>query len=375
MPLLVAMVVLLTLAGSIVSSSPPVSAQGTAVATFDVTTITEPDFPAGITFSADIPLDGIPFKNGDRVALYYQVSTDETLNLSLVPGSAVTTQDDRLSVSVFVDLQTSFVPPGVALTYYWEVANPDGPFIRSAPESTLWTDTRFDWEIHTSDQVTIYSYGMSGNFAQWMTDDAQATIDDLESRYGIDQIEPLAIWVYPNSQDFAGTMQVNTREAIAGLSYPGSSLIAAVVPDGDKREYGRVIPHEISHQVVFHATENPFAFPPLWLDEGLATHYQTGGTDRYPAMVQRAEAEGTLFDITSLNASFPFQPAQATLAYASSWSIVGYIETTYGPEGIARLLDAFALGLPVDEAVDQALGVSSQQLNDDWHQWISDQNP
>jgi len=370
-----AMVVLITLGSWIAVPSMPASAQGATTGTRAITTVTEPDFPVGITFSTNIPLHDISFQSEDRVALNYQVSTDETLNLALVPRSAVIMQDGHLSISVFVDLQTSFVPPGVSLTYYWEISSQDGTYTRSIPESTLWTDTRFDWEIHTSDQVTIYSYGMSEDFAQWMTDEAQATIDDLESRYGIDQIEPLAIWVYPNSEDFSGTRQMNTREAIAGLSYPGASLIAAVVPNGNEREYGRVIPHEISHQVVFHATENPFAFPPLWLDEGLATHYQTGGTDHYPAMVQRAQAEGNLFDITSLNTSFPFQPAQASLAYASSWSIVGYIETTYGPEGIALLLDAFAQGLPVDEAVTQALGVSSQQLNHDWHQWVSDQNP
>jgi hypothetical protein len=90
-------------------------------------------------------------------------------------------------------------------------------------------------------------------------------------------------------------------------------------------------------------------------------------------MVWRAHEEGTLFDIASLNTSFPFQPAQATLAYASSWSMVGYIETTYGPEGISRLIEAFGEGMPVDDAIEQALGIPTNQLNADWHQWISEQ--
>src|SRR5699024_11116519 len=115
--------------------------------------------------------------------------------------------------------------------------------------------------------------------------------------------DPVAIWIYPDYEGFTTTMQANTRESVAGMSYPGASVILAIVADSDEREYGRVILHEISHQVLFHATENPYGYPPLWFDEGLATHYQTGGTGHYPAMVWRAAENRTLFDISSLNMS------------------------------------------------------------------------
>ena len=355
------------------------AAANTAVARVDATPATTtsvvtdvaPEFPAGITFSARIPLQ--PGQQIDNVSLSYRIASDDTLNLSLVPAGSVVVNNDVATVVVFVDLQTAFVPLGVSLTFFWEVSHTGEVVLSTHEESTLWIDTRFDWDINTSEQVTIYTYDMSDKFVQWMLTASQATIDDLEQRYGLDAIAPVAIWIYAESADFAGTRQMNTREAIAGLSYPGASLIVAVIPDGNQREFGRVVPHEISHQALFHATENPYGSPPLWLDEGLATHYQTGGTDHYARMVWRAHDQGTLFDIISLNASFPFQPAQATLAYASSWSVVDYIETTYGPEGISRLIEAFGEGLPVEDAIEQALGISSSQLNTDWHEWIADQ--
>jgi hypothetical protein len=341
------------------------------VQTSTVNTDVAPRFPTGITFTARIPVE--PGTDVTGASLYYRIGSDETLNMATVPRADVVVEGDSVAVSLFVDLQTAYIPLGVALTYFWELTDQGEVVLSSAEESTLWIDTRFDWQTHSSSQVTIYTYGMSADFAQWMLEGSQATIDDLEQRYGLDAIDPVAIWIYPEAEDFAGTRQVNTREAIAGISYPGASVIAAVIPDGSEREYGRVVPHEISHQVLYHATENPYAFPPLWLDEGLATHYQTGGTDHYAGMVWRAQEEGKLFDITSLNASFPFQPAQATLAYASSWSMVGYIETTYGPDGISRLIEAFGEGMPVDDAVERALGISTTQLNADWHQWIAGQ--
>ncbi len=69
--------------------------------------------------------------------------------------------------------------------------------------------------------------------------------------------------------------------------------------------------------------------------------------------------------------SFPFKPAQATLAYATSWSAIEYIQVTYGDEGIARLIDAFGCRVPYGDAIEAALGVGNEQLNDDWTAWVA----
>jgi len=348
----------------------PVSAQPAGPVA--VETRVTPSFPAGIAFDATIPIPS--GADIDGASLFYRIGSDLTLNEASVDGDRLTVGDDRVSVSRFIDMQMAFVPAGVSLEFYWELSTSDATMIATVPESTLWIDTRFDWDVSSSGQIALYTYGMSPDFVAWMLDQSQATLDDLESRYDMDEIDAIAIWVYPDSGDFAGSRQANTRESVAGISYPGASLITAVVPKGNEREFGRVIPHEISHQALFHATENPFAFPPLWFDEGLATHVQLGGTDHYAGMVWRAAQKGQLFDITSLNASFPYQPMQATLAYASSWSMMDYIESTYGSDGIARLIAAFGEGIPVNDAIHQALGIPVEQLNADWHQWVLDQD-
>jgi hypothetical protein len=348
----------------------PARPAGTPATTSAITTIT-PEFLRGITFSVAIPLE--PGIGVGEASFHYRIASDETLNLEIVPASGVAVDGNTARITLFIDLQLAYVPLGVPLTYFWELSHNGEVVLSTNEETTVWIDSRFDWDIQASDQVTVYTYDMDADFAQWMLESSQATIDDLEQRYELDAIDPITIWIYTDSGAFAATRQVNTREAIAGISYPAVSLVAAVVPDGNEREYGRVIPHEISHQVLFHATENPFSFPPLWLDEGLATHYQTGGNSHYAEMVWQAQQQGTLFNITSLNTSFPFQPAQATLAYAASWSMVDYIETTYGPGGISALIEAFGEGLPVDDAIPQALGIPAPQLNSDWHQWIADQ--
>ena len=55
---------------------------------------------------------------------------------------------------------------------------------------------------------------------------------------------------------------------------PALHVIMAVLPPGNYDEVGRVVPHEISHQVLHQATDNPFSRPPQWLNEGLAVYWQ-----------------------------------------------------------------------------------------------------
>lgn len=349
----------------------PAPEQTAPFAPVAITTQTTPQFPTGIQFAARIPVGSNV--EIDRGVLYYRIGTDETLNLVAVPAEELAREGDAMGVSVFVNLQAAYVPVGVSLSWYWELSSGDTLALTTLEESTLWMDDRFQWSLRSSEQVSLYTYDASDGFAAWMLQATQATIDDLEARYQLHHIPPVTIWIYPDSESFSGTRQINTREAIAGISYPGASVVAAVVRDGDEREYGRVIPHEISHQVLFHATLNPFAAPPVWLDEGLATQYQWSGNEHYAEVVHGAWQSGALFDITSLNRSFPFGSAEASLAYAASWSMLEYLESAYGAEGVARLIDAFGEGLSVDEAVRAAFGISSTELNEAWHLWVGEQ--
>lgn len=364
--------VFLALVMLIAQVAPAMASQG-APAAAEEETVTDAtiDFPSGMSFATrvDIP-DGASV---DAVQFLYRIGSDQTLNLEIMSGDEYDVFDGAVEIDAFVDLLSSFVPVGVELRFSWEILFDNGDVLSTAEETTQWMDNRFDWEMRSTDQVRLYTYDTSGDFADKMLAESQATIDDLIDRYSIEGIFPITIWVYPNGEDFAGTRQGNSREAIAGITYPGLDTIIGIIPDGDEREFDRVIPHEISHQVLFAATDNPYNAPPLWFDEGIATHTQTGGTEHYAQMVRNAHEQGRLFDIRSLEVSFPYQPQQATLAYASSWSMISYIEASWGTEGIARLIDAFALGLPADEAVLTALDVSMDDLDAGWKAWIATQ--
>lgn len=348
-------------------------AQGPALeppVVLDIETKTSVEFPRGITFAVD--LGTILTDARSRVELHYTVAGNETEHLVFVPDSA-RSGGSAPSIELLVDLQSQFVPSGVELEFHWEVHNESDEIGRTNPESVTWSDTRWTWETTTTDQVRVHSYDLSPGFVRSILDSAQSTVTDLEGRFTLERSRPIDIWVYASVEDLRGAQQPNSRESIAGASYPGYFLIVAVLTDGNTREVGRVVPHEISHQVLYQATRNPFTSPPVWFDEGLATHYQSGGTDGYLAMVIAAYEEGRLFDLQSLDTTFPFLPAQATLAYASSWSAIEFIQERFSDAGIEQLIAAFATGEPIDTAIINALGISEIDLNDLWQEWVAQQ--
>lgn len=352
---------------SLAKVSTPIAAQR-----ISATTRATIDFPKGITVSGILDLGHLEADESDPIELLYRIGSDETMHLVTVPKKAGAGRD-QTHVEVLIDLQSSFVPAGVELTVFWRVQLVDGGYAESGSTSVSWFDNRWEWRTIDSSQITLRYVDIDPAFAQSILDSAQSTVTDLERRFALQRSTVITIWIYSSAEAFRGTQQPNSREAVAGASYPGFQLITAIIPDGDDREVGRVIPHEISHQILYQATRNPFALPPLWFDEGLATHYQVGATDGFLEMVIRAHQRGALFGLGSLDVSFPYASENATLAYATSWSVIAYVREVHGDEAIAAMIRAFATGAPYPVAIEQALGMTRDDLNQEWQSWIARQ--
>lgn len=353
-PALTLVAVLILLLSSLVVATPDVSAAAITVNAESATT----QFPQGITFT----LKATAPAGTKRVELLYTTAGQETLNLAT---PAVPSGPD-LSVSYPLDLRANYQPPGIDIVYHWRITDNQGNVLETPDKTVLWSDTRYHWQSVETPQVTVFYYTGDVSFARDILNTAQSTIDKLQPVYKVPHSHPVRIWVYNSKNDFDGAQAPNSESWIAGASYPGLYLILALIGDNDQSEIGRVIPHEISHQVLYQATENPFNLPPTWLDEGLAVSNQIGGAEDFPAIVQDAADKGKLFSISALNSSFPYDPGDATLAYAESLSIVRYIEKTYGEAGMSRLIAVYRNGVSYNDAIQQALGVSATQLDQNW---------
>ncbi|MGI9253227.1 MAG: peptidase MA family metallohydrolase, partial [Thermomicrobiales bacterium] len=355
--LFAALVVLLSLG---FAGLPPAAAATDAGAAGVTIVAGEPvaQFPQGLTFPVQVTSD----EEIAAVDLLYHPAYVETLNqvgLDFAPGK-------EASGSYDLDLRDGSIPPGVEIRYRWRVTQADGDIAETEEQGVIWRDTRFEWVEIASPRVTVNAYNGDPAFNQQVLESAEATIDKLAKEFGAQMTHPIRIWVYNSHQDFAGSLAPNSEPWIVGAAYPWLGLINAVLPPGNMNELGRVIPHEMSHQVLFQATKNPFNQPPGWLEEGLATIAQTGGRESLWREVAAAAQAGQLDDIQILNGQFPYDSGDALLAYGESMSIVTYIIDTYGQDRLSALIAVFRDGVTFDEAVQQSLGISLRQLSDDW---------
>lgn len=320
-----------------------------------------PEFPDGITFSLEAEATD-PIAN---VELLYNVPGLETYSVELPSFEIGTTE---LAIDQTVDLRAGDLPPGTDVQYRWRITEDDGDIIETPEQTVPWLDDRYDWTPLTGEHVTVYTYDGNAAFQQEILDSAERTVDSLSEAYGVTPEQPIRVWSYSNKDDLYGALAPNSEPWIAGAAYPGLHLIMAILPSGDSDELARVVPHEISHQVLHQATKNPFNSPPQWLDEGLATFWQESGRDRFYAHGLRLAAEGNIPPLRTLNGNFPYDPDGAMDAYALSLTAVIYILDTYGDEGMANLIAAFPEGIAYEDAIQQGLGISFDELDRQWRE-------
>lgn len=324
-----------------------------------------PEFPVGITFALQATTE-TPVAS---VELLYHAPGIETLSMEIPPIPLGATE---LDITHPVDLQSGQLPVGVDVIYRWRITDVDGNVSETPDQTTHYFDTRYDWTELEGPRVTVYTYDASPEFRQAILDSAEHTIDRLQNAYGILPTQRIRIWAYPNKDDFYGSLAPNSEPWIAGEAQPALFLIRAILPPDDTHELARVVPHEMTHQVSYQVTQNPFNYPPLWLNEGLAVYWQETGRDRFYSYALELAKEGNIPPLRTLNGEFAYDSEGALNSYALSLSVVIYILDTFGDEGMANLLDVFKQGVTYDEAVEQGLGVTFEELDAGWRAYIQE---
>jgi hypothetical protein len=275
-----------------------------------------------------------------------------------------------LDVNVSLDLSTHYIPPGSEVQYYWTLTGASESVAYTPSKSFVMSDERYTWKelSDTGRRVTVRWYQGDARFGQSLLNTATGALDRLQKDVGASIERPAGIWVYATQDDLLGALPKNIPEWVGGKAFPGLSLVLAAIVGGDEDEVKRVIPHELSHLVLYQATRNPYNSPPAWLDEGIAVHNQEVQDPAEEDALKAAVEESRLLPLKSLSGSFGADEESALLAYAESRSAVDFIvaDSRYGPEKLARTIAAFRGGVTYDEAFKAGLGVGVDDIDAQW---------
>lgn len=259
--------------------------------------------------------------------------------------------------------------PGTVIAARWRLTGSDPSDVSIGPVAEVrFTDNRFDWKTVDGDLVTLHWYDGPTSFgerAARIGDDAVRQAADL---LGVTETEPIDLYVYADQDAFYDALGPGTRENVGGAYIPGTRfMFALITPDQiDDSWVGVVVPHELTHLVFETAVDNPYHFPPRWLNEGLAVYLSQGydATDR--GQVEGSAGDGTLIPLEGLIGQFPTSFDRFSLAYAESVSAIDYLIRVHGRPQLISLIRSYADGKTDDEAFSAALGVDMTAFGAAW---------
>ena len=341
----------------------------------------QPDFEISLSrASVQLP-DSIVFRlegEGDRPVEYVDVEFGTAPIFSCASSeyqSARTKTGGTREVSVTKEWEmrrTGSIPPGATVWWRWRVVDDLGQEFLSPKKEVIYNDDRFDWHMHSSDNITFNWYAGGSGFGRRLAESVSNGLANLQ--VGRDLTAPAQAFVYESSEDLRGAV-LFTQSWTGGLAFISHNILLIAV---EPQEYETYIPgliHELAHLLVNDLTFNCFGDLPTWLEEGLATYAEGDLTDYQRTALEEAISNDGLISLRSLNSSFPVDHSGAYLSYAQSWSLVNYLIEEYGWPKMRQLLDVFSDGATYEQAIERVYRMGLDELQAVWFQSLGARSP
>ncbi|MCC7132892.1 MAG: tetratricopeptide repeat protein [Gemmatimonadales bacterium] len=202
----------------------------------------------------------------------------------------------------------------------------------------------------------------------------ERAFDSLAARYRYQPPTPIRLEIFRRHADFS----VRTV-GLAGLGALGVSFGSVLAIDAPSARgvgdfnWASTAWHELAHAFTLGVTDHKV---PRWLSEGLSvleerrarSGWGAGATTPFVA----ALAGGQLRPLSRINDGFvrPTRPHDVGFAYYQASLLCEFLETTYGFDGVLRLLGAYRQGLGTDEAIQTAFGAPVSAVGARFDGWI-----
>ncbi len=296
-------------------------------------------------------------------------------NAPEIRGTGVFTPGKAIDATYVQQLVGGVLPPFSTVTYWWELTDAAGRKLVTPPQSVEYLDNRFAWQDLVEGNLRVRSYAGDVAYARAALDVARAALPRLNQELQAPLPPRVDIYLYSALEDLQSALELGGRDWQGGQARPDLGAVLVAVPPGQGAyaQMKRDIPHELTHLLVYQATGAGYARVPRWLDEGLASANEELAQPAYQLALESAFREGQLIPLETLCAPFSADAGVAQLSYAQSASLVQFIRNNY-PDGIRKLLGAYAGGATCGGGVEQALSTTLSALEWKWRASLGPRN-
>jgi len=240
------------------------------------------------------------------IKLFYQVSGQTSahkVELEFEPGTAV-------EVSYTEDMKDpeNYQPPMIEFSYWWVVEDEDGNRLKTETASFVYEDTNYTWQVLEGEHVRLYWHDQDQEFGDRFFAAAVDAAAKLSAEFNVEPKSPVAIVIYNSHEELMAVLQESSAEWTGAVTFGGRAGVVAVGL-GQMSWMERVIPHELTHAMLYLVTKPPFGDIPRWLHEGLAMRSEGGMSAEERAALAEAIETDSLIALRALNSPFP--PAES----------------------------------------------------------------
>jgi len=202
----------------------------------------------------------------------------------------------------------------------------------------------------------------------------QRILATYDKKYKMKLTGPVQVEVYPDHEDFA--VRTMGMPGLGALGVTFGQVVAMDSPSAHKPgdfNWGSTLWHEMSHVYILSATNHRV---PRWFTEGLAVHEETQVSpewgDRVSPEILIAIRDKKLLPVAELDRGFifPQYPAQVLVSYFEAGSICDYIKSHWSEDKLLDMVHSYAQRKTTLEVIKTDLGVSPEDFDKQYLQWI-----
>jgi cellulose synthase operon protein C len=195
--------------------------------------------------------------------------------------------------------------------------------------------------------------------------------NDMRKRYGFTPTTPVWIEIYHTRQDFSIRTSGLPNIGIQGVCF--GETLAAISPGAEPFNWGMVLWHELGHVFAIQLSKNHV---PRWFTEGLSEYETIARRPEWQreedVSLYHALKSNHIPKIDQMNRVFTHSDSgtDITTAYYASSQIAVFLVEKYGMPKLVNMLKGWGQGKKTPEVIQQALGVSSDQLDEQFRGWV-----
>jgi tetratricopeptide (TPR) repeat protein len=202
----------------------------------------------------------------------------------------------------------------------------------------------------------------------------QRIIPTYEKKYKMKLNGPVQVEVYPDHEDFA--VRTMGMPGLGALGVTFGQVVAMDSPSARKPgdfNWGSTLWHEMSHVYILTATGGRV---PRRFTEGLAVHEETQVSPEWGDPVSPdilvAIRDKKLLPVAKLDRGFifPDYPAQVVVSYFEAGSMCDYIKSRWSEDKLLDMVHSYAQRKTTPEVIQADLGVSPEEFDKQYLQWI-----